>query len=105
MPHDMIAVTQQRKHRGADRRHSRREADGRDTLFHFRDLRLECRGGRVALPAVRIALRTALEDGGEVSGVAIAVRNRQMQRLVQRAVLDPAFFVGMEDRGGEAAWS
>jgi hypothetical protein len=50
-------------------------------------------------------LRAALKHCSEVAGVAIAVRDRQMQRLVQRAVLDAAFFVGMEDRGGEATRS
>ena len=100
---DVIAFTQQREHRGADRRHARREADGRDTAFHLRHLDFERRGRRIPLPAVGVALRAPLEHRGEVARVAIAVRDRQVQRLVQRAVLDERIGVGMKDRGREPA--
>ena len=71
--------------------------------LHRRDLGFE-RGGRgVALAAVGVAARAPLEHGGELVGVAIGVGHRQMQGLVQRAVLDRRIAVGMQDGGGESA--
>jgi len=58
---------------------------------------------RVALPSLRIAGGLPLEHGGQLVCVAISVGDRQVQRLVQRAVLDRGVAVGMEDRGREAA--
>ena len=99
---DVVALAQQREHHRADRRHAGREADGGHAVLHLRHLRLERGGGRIALPAVGIALRAALEHGGEIARVAIAVGDRYVQRLVQRAVLDAGIAVGVEDRGREA---
>ena len=79
-----------------------READGGHAVLHLRDLGLQRGGRRVALPAVGIALRPALEHRGEVARVAIAVGDRHVQRLVQRAVLDAGIAVGMEDGGRES---
>jgi hypothetical protein len=45
----------------------------------------------------------ALEDGRELAGVVEAVGNGQMERLVQRSVLDHSVPVAVKDRGGEAA--
>jgi hypothetical protein len=74
-----------------------------DAVLHLRHLRFERGRGRIALPAIGVARRLALEDGGEIARVAITVGDRDVQRLVQRAVLDAALAVGMEDRGGEAS--
>ena len=57
----------------------------------------------IALPAVGIAGRAALEDRRKLARVAVAVRDRQVQRLVQRAVLDRRVAIGVEDGGREAA--
>ena len=98
---DVVAFAQQREHHRADRRHARREADGGDAVLHLRHLGFERGRGRIALPPVGVALRAALEHGGEIARVAIAVGDRDVQRLVQRAVLDPRIAVGMQDRGRE----
>ena len=74
-----------------------------DAFLHRGDLRFERRGRRIALPAVDEAGLPALEHGGELARVAIAVGDRQVQRLVQRAVLDRGAAVAVQDRGGEAA--
>ena len=100
---DVVVRAEQREHRGGDRRHPGGEGDGRDALLHRTDLGLERRGGRVALPPVDVARLAALEHGCQVARVAVAVRDRDVQRLVQRAVLDRGAAVGMQDRGGEAA--
>ena len=71
--------------------------------FHRGDLGLERGRRRIALAAVGVAGGASLEHGGELARVAIAVGDRKMQRLVQRAVLDRRVAVGMQDGGREAA--
>ena len=99
---DVIAFAQQRQHRAPIAAMPVAKQTVRHAVLHLRHLRLERRGRRVALPAVRVALRAALEDRGEIARVAVAVRDGEVQRLVQRAVLDAGVAVGMEDRGRES---
>ena len=99
----MITGAQQRKHDRADRGHAGAEAGGGDALFHPVDLLFQRRGRRIALPAVGVALRPSLKYRGQVTGIAVAVRDRKVQGLVQRAVLDRGVAIGMQYRGGEAA--
>ena len=101
----MIAFAQQRQHDRADRRHAGAEADGGDAVLHPVDFFLQRGGGRIALAAVDVALRLALEDRGQLARVAVAVRDREVQRLVQRAVLDRRFAVGVQNRGGESGFA
>jgi hypothetical protein len=49
----------------------------------------DCPAGHTHSPSA------TLEDGGKIARVAIAVGDRDVQRLVQRSVLDPAIAVGM----------
>ena len=100
---DVIALSQQRKHDRADRGHARAEAGGGDAVFHPVDLLFQRRRRRIALPAVGVALRPPLEHRRQLARIAVAVRDRKMQRLVQRAVLDRGVAIGMQDRGREAA--
>jgi hypothetical protein len=100
---DMIVGLQQRDQDRADCRHAGGEAHAGDTILHRRDLRFQRRGRRVALPPVRVTLRAPLEHRRQLARVPVAIGHRDVQRLVQRAVLDRRVAVGMQDSGREPA--
>src|SRR5262249_14279855 len=79
------------------------ERDRAHTAFHRGDLRLECAGRGVALAAVRITRCASLEYRREIASVLVAVRHRDVQRLLLGAVLDRLRAVPVQDRRGESA--
>ncbi len=99
----MIARAQQRDHDRADRGHAGAEADCGHAVFHAVDLFLERRRGGVTLPTVGVTRSASLEYGREVLRTTIAVGDRKVERLVQRAVLDRRRAIRVQDRGCEAA--
>jgi hypothetical protein len=101
--HDVVAFTGERHQDRADRRHACCERDACDALFHCAYFGFERSGGRITLTTVREALRAPLENGSEVSHIAITVGDGQVQRLVQCAVLDAGIAVRVKDRSGETA--
>jgi len=103
--HDVVPALQEREHHRPDRRHSGGKADGAGAAFHCGDFRFERVRRRVALPAVHEAAGAALEHRRQVARVAVTVRDRHMQRLMQRAMLDRRVAVGMQDCRREAAES
>ncbi len=99
---DGVACFEQRLEQRADGRHAGAEAQRGDAIFHLADLVLERADGWIALATITEARLLALEHGRQLTRIRVAERDRRVDRLVQRTVLDRLVPVVVQDRRGKA---